>query len=105
MSSDTSVSRAQFDVQLFYTAKPSASTFSLPSDLPEEKITRYTKKYHHKLFPSRTSKRAPVWFTPVKNSDRHIFEKLSDDNPPEWFVDGDTENPFPVPRFSVDELY
>jgi len=65
-------------------------------DLPEEKITRYTKKYHHKLFPSRTSKRAPVWFTPVKNSDRHIFEKLSDDNPPEWFVDGDTENPFPA---------
>ena len=67
-----------------------------PSDYegPEEKITRYTKKYHHKLFPSKTSKQAPVWFAPVKNSQRHIFEKLSDDNPPEWFVDQATENPF-----------
>lgn len=71
---------------------------SLPTDYvpPEEKITRYTKKYHHKLFPSRTSKQAPVWFAPVKNSDRHIFEKLGDDNPPEWFVDAGTENPFPA---------
>lgn len=70
---------------------------SLPTDYvpPEEKITRYTKKYHHKLYPSRTSKRAPLWFVPVKNSDRHIFEKLCDDNPPEWFVDANTENPFP----------
>merc|ERR1711998_235355 len=71
---------------------------SLPTDYepPEEKITRYTKKYHHKLYPSRTSKRAPLWFVPVKNSDRHIFEKLTDDNPPEWFVDDSTENPFPT---------
>lgn len=69
---------------------------SQPTDYepPEEKITRYTKKYHHKLYPSRTSKRAPLWFVPVKNSDRHIFEKLCDDNPPEWFVDASTENPF-----------
>jgi len=64
-------------------------------EAPEEKIRRYTKKYHHKLYPSRTSKQAPVWFAPVKNSDRHIFEKLTDDNPPEWFVDAGTENPFP----------
>jgi len=62
---------------------------------PEEIFTRYTKRYHHKLYPSRTSKQAPLWFVPVKNSDRHIFEKLEDDNPPEWFVDGSTENPFP----------
>jgi len=64
----------------------------LPTDYdpPEEKITRFTKKYHHKLYPSRTSKRAPLWFVPVKNSDRHLFEKLEDDNPPDWFVDAST---------------
>jgi len=70
---------------------------SLPTDHdpPEEKITQYTRKYHHKFYSSRTSKCAPVWFAPVKNADRHIFEKLEDDNPPEWFVDASTENPFP----------
>lgn len=76
------------------TARTKAGKQPCEYENPEEKITRYTKKYHHKLYPSRTSKQAPVWFAPVKNSQRHIFEKLSDDQPPEWFVDNSTENPF-----------
>jgi len=70
----------------------------LPTDYepPEEKITAYTKKYHHEKFSSKTSKRAPTWFAPVKNSDRNVFVKLAHDNPPEWFVDADTENRQPT---------